>query len=66
MAHQMRVCAVRANLLTNPARATGGHTAHRRPSARIGRGKFPVAAISLDDYVPMRSTETKNRSDGFS
>ncbi|XP_066371598.1 4-hydroxy-tetrahydrodipicolinate synthase, chloroplastic-like [Miscanthus floridulus] len=25
-----------------------------------GRGKFPLAAITLDDYLPMRSTEVKN------
>ncbi|RLM64904.1 4-hydroxy-tetrahydrodipicolinate synthase 2, chloroplastic-like [Panicum miliaceum] len=29
---------------------------------RTGRGKFPVAAIILDDYLPMQSTEVKNRT----
>ncbi|TKW21999.1 hypothetical protein SEVIR_4G158700v4 [Setaria viridis] len=27
-----------------------------------GRGKFSLAAITLDDYLPMRSTEVKNRT----
>ncbi|TVU34894.1 hypothetical protein EJB05_16750 [Eragrostis curvula] len=29
---------------------------------RTGRGKHALAAITLDDYLPMRSTEVKNRS----
>ncbi|KAG2574173.1 4-hydroxy-tetrahydrodipicolinate synthase, chloroplastic-like [Panicum virgatum] len=29
---------------------------------RTGRGKFPVAAITLDNYLPMQSTEVKNRT----
>ncbi|KAG8065909.1 hypothetical protein GUJ93_ZPchr0004g39588 [Zizania palustris] len=31
-------------------------------SVRINRGKFAVVAIALDDYLPMRSTEVKNRT----
>ncbi|CAN6216821.1 unnamed protein product [Urochloa humidicola] len=58
MAHQMFLCTLRANVLTNPS---GGRAAPPRSSARIGREKFPVVAIS-DDYLPMRSTEAKNRT----
>uniref|UniRef100_A0A0A8ZVU5 Uncharacterized protein n=1 Tax=Arundo donax TaxID=35708 RepID=A0A0A8ZVU5_ARUDO len=42
----LRTTVLKAGSLANPTRATGGHTAPRRSSARIGRGKFQVAAIS--------------------
>ncbi|RCV21714.1 hypothetical protein SEVIR_4G126700v4 [Setaria viridis] len=62
MAHQVLLGTLRANVLTNPTRAGGGgRAASPGSSARIGRGRFPVAAIS-DDYLPMRSTEAKNRT----
>uniref|UniRef100_A0A0E0GY66 4-hydroxy-tetrahydrodipicolinate synthase n=1 Tax=Oryza nivara TaxID=4536 RepID=A0A0E0GY66_ORYNI len=32
------------------------------PLLRISRGKFALQAITLDDYLPMRSTEVKNRT----
>ncbi|KAI5011730.1 hypothetical protein ZWY2020_013867 [Hordeum vulgare] len=31
-------------------------------SHRVSRGKFSAAAITTDDYLPMRSTEVKNRT----
>ncbi|WVZ79111.1 hypothetical protein U9M48_026729 [Paspalum notatum var. saurae] len=37
----------------------------RRPfglQSVTGKGKFSLAAITLDDYLPMRSTEVKNRT----
>ncbi|XP_048559561.1 4-hydroxy-tetrahydrodipicolinate synthase 1, chloroplastic isoform X1 [Triticum urartu] len=34
-----------------------GHSA-----SRVSKGKFAVAAVTLDDYLPMRSTEVKNRT----
>ncbi|KAM0841681.1 hypothetical protein ACQ4PT_058866 [Festuca glaucescens] len=32
------------------------------PPHRVSRGKFAVAAVAIDDYLPMRSTEVKNRT----
>ncbi|KAL5215099.1 hypothetical protein ABZP36_004251 [Zizania latifolia] len=49
---------------STPAQAPA-YFGERRPpkySIRINRGKFAVVAIALDDYLPMRSTEVKNRT----
>ncbi|GJM99158.1 hypothetical protein PR202_ga16237 [Eleusine coracana subsp. coracana] len=56
---QLRAVALKADSLASPTRAPGHCTAHRRSSARFGRVKFRVAAVSVDDYLPMRSTEVK-------
>ncbi|KAK3129791.1 hypothetical protein QOZ80_6BG0484780 [Eleusine coracana subsp. coracana] len=44
--------------VASPTCAAGHCAAHRR----FGRVKFRVAAVSVDDYLPMRSTEVKNRT----
>ncbi|KAL6879635.1 hypothetical protein ACP4OV_012294 [Aristida adscensionis] len=63
MAHLLLPVTLGAAAVKAGSLAGGDHTAHRRrSSARIGRRKFPVAATSLDDYLPMRSTEVKNRT----
>uniref|UniRef100_A0A0D9ZPJ8 4-hydroxy-tetrahydrodipicolinate synthase n=1 Tax=Oryza glumipatula TaxID=40148 RepID=A0A0D9ZPJ8_9ORYZ len=45
-----------------PAPVSFGERWPPKNSARISRGKFSLTAISLDDYLPMRSTEVKNRT----
>ncbi|KAL6604035.1 hypothetical protein ACP70R_044396 [Stipagrostis hirtigluma subsp. patula] len=58
----MRPTVVKADSLAGHTRSTGDRTAPWRCSARIGRRRFPVAASSVDDYLPMRSNEVKNRT----
>ncbi|XP_048558692.1 4-hydroxy-tetrahydrodipicolinate synthase 2, chloroplastic [Triticum urartu] len=49
-------------LASPPRLALSRSAAAALASHRVGRGKFSAAAITTDDYLPMRSTEVKNRT----